>query len=147
MARHLSLKEKMRIDELGRSGASDKEISDQICREFNRETLDRTTLNRLRRRQRFPSPMHLPVTPLQQEAFERCQVRSEEYPEGDHGWMVRGELFVDCYTPACLSGGEYPTGELIEEKYGKRTTTRTCWFCGFTTEPRDEWGQVWVVAA
>ena len=38
MARHLSLEEKKRIDELGRSGASDKEISDQICREFNRET-------------------------------------------------------------------------------------------------------------
>ena len=140
MARHLSLEEKKRIDELGRSGASDKEISDQICREFNRETLNRTTLNRLRRQQRSSSPMHLPVTPLQQEAFERCQV-------GDHGWMVRGELFVDCYTPKCLLGGVYPTGELIEEAYGERTTTRTCWFCGFTTEPRDEWGQVWVVAA
>ena len=81
------------------------------------------------------------------EAFERCQVRSEEYPEGDHGWMVRGERFVDCYTLKYLLGGDYPTGELIEEAYGKRTTTRTCWLCGFTTEPRDEWGKVWVVAA
>ena len=129
---------------LDEEGASDKVIADQICREFNRETLDRSTIHR--HRQRFPSlrkklsPMHLPVTPLQQEAFERCQV-------GDHGWMVRGELFVDCYTPKCLLGGVYPTGELIEEAYGERTTTRTCWFCGFTTEPRDEWGQVWVVAA
>ena len=147
MARHLSLEEKKRIDELGRSGASDKEISDQICREFNRETLDRTTLYQMRRRQRFPSPMHLPVTPLQQEAFERCQVRWEEYPDGDRGWMERGERFVDCYSTTCVSAWEYPTGELIEEAYGKRTTTRTCWFCRFPTEPKDEWGQVWVVAA
>ena len=75
------------------------------------------------------------------------QVRSEEYPDGDHGWMDRGERFVDCYSPTCVSAGEYPTGELIEEAYGKRTTTRTCWFCRFPTEPKDEWGQVWVVAA
>ena len=79
--------------------------------------------------------------------FRALRCRRETCIEGEHGWMVRGELFVDCYTPACLSGGEYPTGELIEEAYGKRTTTRTCWFCGFTTEPRDEWGQVWVVKA
>lgn len=100
---------------------------------------DERTIRRWDRDDR-KSTQHIPVTPLQQEAFERCQV-------GNHGWMVRGELFADCYTPVCLSGGEYPTGELIEETYGKRTTTRTCWFCGFTTEPRDEWGQVWVLAA
>ena len=151
MARPLTNDEITMIRQLGEKGASDKVIADRVCMTFNRETLDRSTIHR--HRQRFPSlrkklsPIHLPVTPLQLEAFERCQVRSEEYPEGDHGWMVRGERFVDCYTPKCLSGGEYPTGELIEEAYGKRTTTRTCWFCEFTTDPRDEWGQVWVVAA
>ena len=147
MARPLTNDEITRMHHLDGEGASDKVIADQICREFNRETLDRTTLYQMRRRQRSPSPMHLPVTPLQQEAFERCQVRSEEYPNGDHGWMERGERFVDCYSPTCVSAGEYPTGELIEEAYGKRTTTRTCWFCRFTTEPKDERGQVWVVAA
>ena len=151
MARPLTNDEITRMHHLDEEGASDKVIADQICREFNRETLDRSTIHR--HRQRFPSlrkklsPMHLPVTPLQQEAFERCQVRSEEYPDGDHGWMERGERFVDCYSPTCVSAGEYPTGELIVEAYGKRTTTRTCWFCRFTTEPKDEWGQVWVVAA
>ena len=144
MARPVSNEEKVLIRQLVEKGASDKVIADQVCMRFGRETLDRSTIHRYR--QQFPSLRKklllkkLPVTPLQQEAFERCQVR-------DHGWMVRGELFVDCYTPKCLSGGEYPTGELIEEAYGKRTTTRTCWFCRFTTEPKDEWGQVWVVAA
>ena len=144
MAKPLTRDEITMIRQLGEKGASDKVIADQVCMRFERETLDRSTIHR--HRQRFPSlrkkllVKKLPVTPLQQEAFERCQV-------GYHGWMVRRELLVDCYTPKCLLGGDYPTGELIEEAYGKRTTTRTCWFCGFTTEPRDEWGQVWVVAA
>ena len=144
MGKRLSNEEKVLIYELHKKGVSDMGIADQVCMRFETETLDRSTIHRCR--QRFPSlrkkllVKKLPVTPLQQEAFERCQV-------GDHGWMVRGELFVDCYTPKCLLGGVYPTGELIEEAYGERTTTRTCWFCGFTTEPRDEWGQVWVVAA
>ena len=151
MGKRLSNEEIILIYELHKKGVSDMGIADQVCMRFERETLDRSTVHRCR--QRFPSlrkkllVKKLPVTPLQQEAFERCQVRSEEYPDGDHGWMERGERFVDCYTLKYLLGGDYPTGELIEEAYGERTTTRTCWFRGFTTEPRDEWGQVWVVAA
>ena len=150
MARPVTNDEITWMHHLDEEGASDKVIADQICREFNRETLDRSTIHR--HRQQFPSLRKklllkkLPVTPLQQEAFERCQVRSERYPEGDHGWMIRGERFVDSYTVNWLSGADWPKGELVVEAYGKWTTTRACWFCGFTTEARDEWGPVLVAA-
>ena len=150
MAKPLSNREKTLIYKLSKNGVSDMEIADQVCMQFERETLDRSTIHRYR--QQSPSLRKklllkkLPVTPLQQEAFERCQVRSERYPEGDQGWMTWGERFVDSYTVNWLSGADWPKGELVVEAYGKWSTTRACWFCGFTTEARDEWGPVLVAA-
>ena len=30
------------------------------------------------------------LTPLQREVYDRCQLRSVDFPEGDHGWMSSG---------------------------------------------------------
>ena len=145
MARHVSLGEKSRIFRLVRAGASDKEISDRICQEFDRDTLDRSTIRSIRKMMVLSPTMRLPATPTQQAAWERCQIRSERYPKGDHKWMI-GDRFADSFTVNQLDE-DLTRGELVEESEGWFTTSSTCWFCGFTTEPRDEWGQVWVVAA
>ena len=48
MARPLTNDEITQMHHLDKEGASDKAIADQICREFNRETLDRSTIHRHR---------------------------------------------------------------------------------------------------
>ena len=114
MGKRLSNEEKVLIYELHKKGVSDMRIANQVCMRFETETLDRSTIHRCR--QRFPSlrkkllVKKLPVTPLLQEAFERCQVRSEEYPDGDHAWMERGERFVDCYSTTCVSAWDTRQG-------------------------------------
>ena len=57
MARRLSEEEEDRIRELDQNRASDKEIADIVCREFNRETRDRSTIHRVPQRPRG----HLPL--------------------------------------------------------------------------------------
>ncbi len=80
-----------------------------------------------------PPPKRLPTTPLQHEAYDRCQFRSEEYPQGDHTWMSPGieaqryedqafckEVFYEDADPESM-----PTVRHI----------LTCYFCRY----REEW--------
>ena len=153
MTRRLSPPEKDRIRELNQDGFSQKEISDKVCTEFGRITLDRTTIYRflqidkLRNSGQDPSPkaeIRLPVTATQQWPWERCQIRSDRYPKGDHSWMI-GYRYADSFTVNQLDE-DLTKGELVEESEGWINTSSTCWFCSFTTEPKREWGPILVVA-
>jgi len=136
LTKPLSNEEKGLIYELHNNGISDKEIADQVCKKFNRETLDRTTIYRLR--QVFVPNKWLPKLPSQQRFWERCNL-------GDHTWMER-VVVPECSTENMISSDEPPKEGLLTWEYGKWTSRMTCCFCGFTTEPRDQWGIVWVSA-
>ena len=145
VAKPLSKEEDGWIFELDQKGFSQKEIQDRICKEFNRETLDRSTLHRslrrenLRRSGRIPvTSNRLPQTPGQQRFWERCI-------HDDHDWM-KLVVVPDCCTESIISSNKPPREVLLTEGYGKWTSATTCWFCGFTTEPRDHWGIVLVSA-
>ena len=153
MTRRLSPPEKDRIRELNQDGFYQKEISDKVCTEFGRITLDRTTIYRFLQIDKLTnsgqdlSPktvIRLPQTPTQQAAWERCQIRSERYPKGDHSWMI-GDRFADSFTVNDLDD-PLPKGEFVRESEGWFTTSSTCWFCSFTTEPKRDWGPILVVA-
>ena len=141
MALRVSIEEKARILELMGAGASDKEISDKICREFDRDTLDRSTIRRIRQKMALSPTMRMPVTATQQGPWERCQIRSERFPEGDHSWMI-GDWTTDSFSVEQLE--ELPKGEMFKDSEGWATVIRTCWFCSFTKERR-EWGPILVV--
>jgi len=142
MAGQTSQEEKYRIFELDQAGCSQKEIPDLICKEFNRETLDRSTIRRILGSEKHRNSWHLnralkkrlPTTPRQQMFREKCDL-------GDHSWMN----LQDTESCTVYVGDEPPKGVLLGA-YGKRTSIATCWFCGFTTEPREDWGLVWVSA-
>lgn len=131
MARRVSIKEKARIIELVRGDASDKEISDTICREFDRHTLDRSTIRAIRKEIPLSPTLNLPTTPTQRRFWERCQA-------GDHSWMI-GFLTTESFSVEIL--GEDLRGELVIDSWGRAIVIRTCWFCPFTREG-EEWAPI-----
>ena len=145
MAGQTTQEEKYRIFELDQAGFSQKEIADLICKDFNRETLERSTIRRTLGSKKNRDSWHMsrslkirpPTTPRQQIFWEKCD-------RGDHSWMNLQD------TESCtvyVLGEELPKGVLPKGAYGKRLVIAKCWFCGFTTEPRDDWGLVWGSAA
>ena len=97
----------------------------------------------------FVPGKRLPATPHQQGLYERCQLRSEEYPHGDHVWMEEDQFAGESYMINHLPDEERPALPDDERKVGfmphgwrSSTTTRTCWFCLHTTEPVSRWSAV-----
>ena len=89
-----------------------------------------------------------PATPLQQKLYARCQTRSNGFPDGDHAW-IEDVRFAEGYTLNRLPTEEMPASPDDAKKLGyvpdgwrKCTTTRTCWFCPYTTEPVSTWWPV-----
>lgn len=60
-----------------------------------------------------------PASPLQQKLYDRCQLLSEDYPEGDHDWMDDGR--------------NEGVGFSVQTGQGPESTIawvdKFCWFC------------------
>ena len=112
MAKKLTRQESDRLYQLDDERHSQKEISDIICREFNRETLDRSTIRRhLKNRAALGSPLP--------NASQFCD-------RGYHSWIV--ETIVSTTTIANTSG-DGAAGYMLNTG-----TKRTCRECGWVEE-------------
>lgn len=112
MAKELTRQELDRLYQLDDERYSQKEISDIICREFNRETLDCSTIRRhLKNRAVFGRT--LPIT------SRFCDL-------GHHLWVV--ETIVS-KTTIPKTSGDGPAGYMLNT-----ATRRTCRECGRVEE-------------
>ena len=112
MAKQLTHEELDRLYQLDDDGHSHKEIADIICREFHRETLDRSTIYR-RLKQRAESTK---VTALTASFCDR----------GHHSWVVES---IVSSTTIPKTGGDGAAGYLVNTG-----TRRTCRDCGCVEE-------------
>lgn len=112
MAKQLSRPELDRLYQLDEDRHSQKEISDVICREFNRETLDRSTIRRYLKQQAVVGRT-LPIT------SRFCDL-------GHHLWVV--ETIVS-KTTIPKTSGDGAAGYMVNAG-----TRRTCRECGCVEE-------------
>ena len=112
MAKQLTQPELGRIYQLDDERHSQKEISDIICREFNRETLDRSTVRRHLKGRVSREKINSPITSF-------CG-------RGYHSWVVEPVASSTAILNADGTGG---AGYLLNTG-----TRRTCRECGFVEE-------------
>ena len=84
-----------------------------------------------------PVPERFPVMPLQQEAYDKCQV-------GDHSWMKGGRFDGLAFTTH--SGRESQTDwkRVTSGAVGTKWQTKLCFFCGFESREHYWSGVVYV---
>lgn len=113
-----------------------------------RETgISRTKVYELKNEPRPTVPeMRLPANLLEQDIRDRCEIRSDEYPEGDHSWMKEDRLADMYYRVNTLSTGERPASPddvkslgYVPSGWRECTTIKTCWNCPWTTKVSKWW--------
>ena len=119
MAKKLTREELDRLFQLNDDGYSYKEIADIICREFNRETLDRTTIYR-----HLKNRLKLKKAAKITESF--CD-------RGYHSWVLEA-LVSGTKIPS--ANGEGAAGYLVNT--GTRKTCRDCGRVDETPMPMGE---------
>ena len=116
---------------------------------IRRETgIGKTKLYELKKQheaERIRGPVWQPTSPLQQKLHTRCQHRSTRSRNGDHAWMNEVR-FAEGFTVNRLPNEERGATPDTVKQLGylplgmrKCTTSRTCWFCSYTTKPESTW--------